>query len=344
MKFQWKQSFTFVIIALVLLVAVFGCAEQTSGTTATTTSAPDKTIIFADAGWDSIQVHNRIAAFILEHGYGYKSDYVPGETIPLFAGLAKGDIDINMECWVENQQEAYDKAVAANEVIDLGSNFADNWQGFLVPTYMIKGDASRNIKATAPDLKSVSDLPEYWELFKDPENPSKGRFYSCIAGWECEKINETKFKAYGLDKNFAIFLPGSGAALAASMVSAYEKGAAWFGYYWAPTWILGKLDMTPIEEPAYDKKIWETTHACAYPAVNVNIIVNKKFADANPMVTEFLSKYETTTDMANKALAYMQAQKADTGTAAKWFLKEDESTWTPWVASDIAAKIKKALQ
>ena len=108
---------------------------------------------------DSIQLHNRIAAYILEQGYGYTPEYVFGDTLPLFNGLSRGDIDVDMEVWVENQQEAYDQYIANGSVVDLGSNFNDNWQGWLVPTYMIKGDATRGIQATAPNMKSVFDLP-----------------------------------------------------------------------------------------------------------------------------------------------------------------------------------------
>ena len=66
--------------------------------------AASKKLVLADVGWDSVQVHNRIAGFILKHGYGYEVEYMPGETIPLFAGTARGDIDINMEVWIANQK------------------------------------------------------------------------------------------------------------------------------------------------------------------------------------------------------------------------------------------------
>jgi len=317
-----------VLGALLLLIPFAGCAAE----------APEKgPIVFADLGWDSAQVHNRIAAFILENGYGYpKSEMIPGETIALFQGLARGDIDVNMECWVENQQEAYDKAIAAGDVVDLGSNFPDNWQGWLVPTYMIEnGDLPKGV--------SVDDLPKYWELFKDPEDPTKGRFVNSVPGWECTGINTEKLKVYGLDEYFTDFIAGSDAALSGSMAGAYEKGEPWFGYYWSPTWVLGKLDMTPIEEPPFDEEIWETTHACAYPANKVNIVVNAGFLDGAPDVVEFLKKYETTAAMANKALAYMQETKASTEEAAIYFLQEYESVWTKWVPSDIADKVKAAL-
>jgi len=304
--------------------------------------AKDK-LVFSDLSWGSAQVHNRIAAFILEHGYGYGIDYIAGDTIPMFAGLVRGDIDITMEIWVDNQQPAYDNAIAAGKVVDLGANFPDSWQGWLVPTYMIKGDPARGIKATTPDLKSVYDLPKYKDVFKDPEDPGKGVFYSCIAGWGCEKINEDKFAAYELNDTFNLFLPGSGAALVASMVGAYKKGQPWVGYYWAPTWVLGSYDMTPLEEPAYDKAIFESTAKSAYPAVSVNIAVNSSMLKKAPEVVEFLKKYETTQTIANKFLAYMKDKEASTQDAAEWFLKEYESLWTGWVSADVAAKVKKAL-
>ena len=317
-----------VLGALLVLTSVAGCGDK----------APTEPVVFADLGWDSALVHNQIAGFILENGYGYPpSEYVPGETIPLFTGLERGDIDVEMECWVENQQEAYDKAIAAETIVDLGDNFWDNWQGWLVPTYMIeRGDIPADI--------SVDDMPQYWELFKDPEDKSKGRFYSCIAGWECEKINEAKFTAYGLDESYNVFLPGSGAALLASMVAAYEKEEAWFGYYWAPTPALGKYDMTPVKEQAYNDATWNDNYGCDYPATKVNILVSKGFHDsADSEVIDFLTKYGTTTVHNNKVLAYILDTGASYEEAAIYFLEQFEDVWTSWVSDDVAKKVKDAL-
>jgi len=249
-----------------------------------------------------------------------------------------------MELWVDNSREAYDKAIKAGQVIDLGSNFPDSWQGWMVPTYVIKGDPKRGIKPVAPDLRSIEDLPKYWKLFKDPEDPSKGIFYSCIPGWECEKINEKKFKSYGLDKHYNILPPGSYAALVGSLAAAIKRGKPWFGYHWAPTWPLGRFDMTPIEEPPFDKKVWDENFACAYPSVRVNIVVNTSLLKKAPEVVEFLKKYETTQAMANKFLAYMEEKKADKEAGALWFLKNYEELWTTWVPADVAKKVKAAMK
>lgn len=300
-------------------------------------------IVFADLSWDSIQVHNRIAGFIIKHGLGYEPEYVAAETVLGVTGVMMGDIDVDMESWTENIQEVYDKGIRQGKLIDLGPCFPDSWQGWLVPTYMIKGDPERGIKPSAPGLKSVYDMPKYWKLFQDPETPDKGRFYNCIAGWACAKYNEQRLKAYGLDKYYTNFIPGSDAALSGSMMAAYKKGNAWFGYYWAPTWVLGKLDMTPLEEPPYDPAVWESTKGCGWAPTQVNILINHKLPQKAPDVVAFLKKYETNQKMNNKFLAYMQDTKAKTDEAAVWFLKNYEPVWTQWVSDEVAAKVKAAL-
>ena len=317
-----------------LVLPVMGC----------TPGAETETIVFGDLQWDSALVNNRIAAFILEHGYGYTDiEYIPGDTVTIFQGLVRGDVHINMEVWVENQQEAFDEATAAGDIIDLGTNFDDNWQGWLVPRYVVEGDTERGIEPVAPNLRSVLDLPQYWELFRDPEAPSKGRFVNGIPGWEATSINSDKLVAYGLDEYFTDFVAGSDAALSGSMAAAYERGEPWFGYYWAPTWVLGKYDMLALEEPLFDEDLWTTTRACAYPSNNVNVAVNAEFAERNPEVVEFLRNYRTQTAQHNVVLAYLDEQNATHEEAAMHYLRVYEDSWTQWVSSDVAAAVKAAL-
>jgi glycine betaine/proline transport system substrate-binding protein len=268
-KGLWRYGIVIAAGIALLVGSLAGCTPESR-----------ETVIFADLSWDSAQVNNRIAAFILTHGYGYDDiEYVPGDTITILQGLRRGDVHVNMEVWVENQQEPYDEALAAGDVIDLGNNFGDNWQGWLVRRYMIEGDGSRGILASTPDLRSVFDMPDYWELFKDPEDSTKGRFINSIPGWECTEDNSQKLVTYGLDQYYTDFITGSDAALSGSMAAAYQRGEPWFGYYWAPTWVLGKFDMYPLEEPPFDADVWKANRGCAYPSNNVNVAVNAEFAE-----------------------------------------------------------------
>jgi glycine betaine/proline transport system substrate-binding protein len=62
-----------------------------------------------------------------------------------------------------------------------------------------------------------------------------------------------------------------------------------------------------------------------------------------PEVVEFLKNYETSSELTNKMLAYMQENDAEADETAKWFLQEYEDLWTKWLPEDIASKVKEAL-
>jgi glycine betaine/proline transport system substrate-binding protein len=313
----------------------------------------DEPITFADYGWDSALALNRIAQFILEEGYGYETDTVPGETIPLFEGLRRGDIQVSMEIWVDQQPE-WQGAVDDGTLLDHGTSFGESIQGWFVPTYVIEGDDDRGIEPMAPDLQHVDDLPDYWELFQDPEDRNKGRFYDCIAGWECEKVNEAKFYSYGLDETYNRFLPGSGAALDTSLVAAYERGEPWLGYYWGPSWIFGQLDLTMLDEPEYTEECWDEVieaadagqvpdEACAYPAVPVHISTNSEFAEQAPDVIEFLESFNLTMDDVSEILLYMADEDEEAEGGAQWFLRERTDLWHDWVPDEVIERVEAAL-
>lgn len=337
-----------VLVLLIFGLTMTGCGGSEDATSENGTSTEQKEqLVMADVTWESVNVHNRIVGFILEHGYGYpEPQYTFGETLPLLQGMSMGDIDITMELWVDNYQDAWNETLEGGTVIELGSNFPDAPQGWYVPTYMIEGDSERDIEPMAPDLKSVSDLSRYWELFKDPEVPTKGRFHNSPPGWAVTDINEAKIKSYDLDETFNIFSTGSDTALATSMVTAYNKGEAWVGYYWEPTWIMGQLDMTMLEEPAYDPETYNDANnrSCEYPPAKVLKGVHKDLKDKAPEAFELVSNYETTLEQNNDFLCYMEENNTKEGDAAIYFLKEYPDTWKAWIPEDIAQKVEQALE
>ncbi|PTX61332.1 glycine betaine/proline transport system substrate-binding protein [Melghirimyces profundicolus] len=342
MKFlsgKWLKKGAFIFMSVLLILSLAACAAPPE-----TKEGKDRPIVFADPGWDSIRFHNSVAQTIIERGYGYKTDVIPGSTPNTLTGLEQGDIQVLMEVWTGNIKEQWEKMLDSGNVIKVSTNFDDNRQGFYVPTYVIKGDKERGIKPMAPDLESVQDLARYKDLFKDPETPGKGRIVGSPSGWAVDKILEEKVKTYGLDKEFTYFRPGSDAALSSSLTKAYKNGDPWVGYYWEPTWIMGQYDMTLLKEPDYDKKKWEEGYGTEFPVEPVEVAVHKSLPDRAPEVNDFLKKYQTSTELTNEALAYMQKNKADADQTAQWFLKEHEEVWTPWVSEDAAKKVKEFLK
>ncbi len=311
------------------------------------------TIIFGEQDWDSAQVNNAIARFVLEEGFGCTTDIIPGSTVPMQQGLIRDDIDVLTEIWMDNPPEFLPEALESGQVVDMGVIFDDGQQGFFVPRYVIEGDPERGIEPMAPDLVTVQDIAKYADLFQDPEQPDKGRFYNCIIGWVCEGINNAKLRAYGLDDHFVSFPPGTGVALASSMESAYLQGEPWFGYYWGPTWVLGKLDMVMLEEPEYTDECWDhlmnnledPEQACAYPASVVHVGLSDAFAGAaSDDILAFFENLELSSALVSRALAYMEDNDALPQEAAMHFLETNEDLWAQWVPSDVAESVRAALR
>ena len=130
--------------------------------------------------WDSAQVHNHIAGTILQAGFGCDYTEAPGETPPLTVQLVDGDIDANMGSWIRTAPPILEAAAAVGDVVDLGLNSRAVEHSFLVPRYVIKSDAGRGIEPLAADLRSIDDLPAHAAVFRNPEQPDKGRFHNCI--------------------------------------------------------------------------------------------------------------------------------------------------------------------
>ena len=125
--------------------------------------------VFAGGNWDSCQFVNTIVRFIIESGYGYPTYSEYGSTIPLFQRIRRGDVHVFLEGWLPNIVELYDKAIAENQIADVGLLYGDAIQGWFVPRYVIEGDSKREIKPIASDLESVNDLERYRTIFASME-------------------------------------------------------------------------------------------------------------------------------------------------------------------------------
>ena len=305
----------------------------------------DRAIVFAGLDWNSDRINNHIAGRILQDGFGCKFEDTPGSTVPLIQGLVRGEIDIFMEVWVNSVPDTYREAITTGDVVDLGLNMSAVEHSFLVPRYVIEGDATRGIQPMAPDLHAVADLPRYSSVFQDSEQPGQGLYHNCIVGWQCEQINTDKLATYGLDVSFTNFRPENVAELHTSLSTAYERGDPWLGYYWGPAWVLGSFDMVAITEPEYSDDCWvDGNRGCAFPTSPVNVAISKGFSElaAEPML-DFLRAYEMDQLLMSDLLAYMRDENTDAANVARYFLSSKSDVWTKWVSDEVADRIKASL-
>ena len=334
------------IVAIALSLAL-----ATPATAADPSCETDKPIVFGGLDWDSNAFHTAVARHVIRDGFGCETDVIPGATIPLHAGLARGDIDVLMEVWPGSNPPTWKEGISKGTLVSLGVNVPDAVQAWFVPRYLVEGD-----DAPAKGLKSVDQLAQFKDIFRDPEEPSKGRFYNCIAGWECEIMNTKKLHAYGLTEHYTNFRPGTGAALSAAIDSSIRRKRPILFYYWGPTWLLGKIeeDVVRLEEPAYNEAKWNALRAekdpaaakdaTAYPVVRIDIGARKDFVDRAPKVAAFLKAYTTSDAIVSAALSRMQENGGTADDAARTFLQENEKIWRDWVPREVAEHVTAKLR
>ena len=311
-----------------------------------------KPVKFAAATWESAQFYTELARFIVENGYQCNTEVITGSKNVTEAALVSGDLEVWMEQW-QGQNVITKKGEEDGKVKLIGDLLQGGTvEGWFVPDYVVNGDPERDIAPIAPELAAITDLKNYKELFTDPENPKKARFLNCPTGWECEKTNSQKIKAYGLSEDFVNFRPGTGGALIAEVSSAVKRGKPVVFYYWSPSALLGMYDFYQLAEPGFNDECWQTLfnttvdEACgsAYPSTKLVSGVSIDFYNQAPEVIDFLTKLSIPAPTLNSSIAKLSDKQLGVEDIVKQFLSDNQSMWQSWVANnDVARRVANSL-
>jgi glycine betaine/proline transport system substrate-binding protein len=304
-------------------------------------------VSIADMNWNSATLIANLDRFILEHGYGCDAELIPGDTMPTGTSMIeKGQPDVAPELWSNALKDALDKGVAEKRLRFAGKSLVDGGEeGFWVPAYLVE---------KYPEIATIEGVKKHAKLFEHPEDPDHGAFYSCPAGWNCQISAGNLFRAMDLEEaGFAIIDPGSSAGLSGSIAKAYEREEAWFGYYWAPTAVLGKYNMVKVDfGSGFDETEFvncttnpdcEDPKATMYPPSPVHTITTEEFATRAPEAYQYFAQRGFTNADMNQLLAWMEDNQADGEETMFHFLEDYPQIWTQWVPEEIANKVKQAL-
>ena len=297
------------------------------------------TVVFANMNWDSVQLQNRIARYIVENGYDYPTNLVSGSSATMLQGLRDGDIDVAMEIWLPNQSLIWNEALATGKVLSLGTSLGSDWQSaFVIPAYL---------QEQYPGLDSVEDLKDsqYKRLFATANSGGKARLVSCVVGWACEAVNRAQIEGYGLADHIHIVNPRSETDLHNSIYDAYESQEPWLGFQWGTSDPALLLDLARLEEPEYSDECWRTTQACAHEDDTILIGANSDLPAQARGVVEFLRQWDFEVDPHLKNVAKWQESSlnASIEDAAQYWLENNVDTWSNWVTPEASAGILAAV-
>ena len=342
MKFLWEKSMKKILttaISAITLALTSNLAVASCGS-----------ITMADMNWPSATLMANVDKIILEEGYGCEIELVAGATTTTFASMnEKGQPDVAAELWINAVREPLFAAMDEGRLHSARKMpITDLGEGWWVPSYTLEKN---------PGIKTVLDILERPDLFPAKEDPSKGEFIGCPAGWGCQLSNINLFRAFEMEKKGWVLIdPGSQAGLDASMAKAVERGDNWFGYYWAPTAPVGRFGMKMMDfgvpfagADNWDGCIAKAEQDCADPKPSswtqseVHTVVTTNFKDQASTAMDYFSKRIYPGDVMGKMLVYMDDNQAQGIDAAIEFLEKYEDVWTTWVSSEVASKVKSSL-
>lgn len=292
-------------VAASLALATAACGSGASGSGSDT--AADKTItIGAVPGWTDQTGTAYLLANVLEAN-GYDVDIKKlSDNAPVYAGMAKGDIDIMGSSWLERTQAAYWKQYG-KDLDDLGTFYEGAKLFFAVPTYS--------------KITSMTELPDHADELG-------GKVYGIEPGAGLMKLSQDQaFPDYGLDKDYQL-VSSSTSAMLTQLKKATDAKKDVVVTLWTPFWANQAFPVRPLDDPK----------GAFGAAEDLHTIANKEFAEAHPEVADMIAhfklddeQYGTLEDtIVNK---FGDGQEAEA--VAAW-LKEN-----PDYASTLASYLKK---
>ena len=330
--------------AAIASAAIFGLAGQASA------DGHCGSLTMAEMNWASAELMANVDKIILEAGYGCEVELVAGATMPTFTSMnEKGEPDVAGELWINAVREPLFQAMDEGRLMSaVEGPITQLGEGWWVPPHTAKAHPE-----IVTDIDALLARPD---LFPHPEDPSKGAFVGCPAGWGCQLANNNLYRAFEMEKKGWLLVdPGSAAGLDGSMAKAAERGENWFGYYWSPTAMIGKYSMVPVDMGSWggsenwDGCIVKPEQDCAAPKPSswteseVHTVITADLADRAGPAVDYLQKRVFPGPIMNGMLVYMANEQAGGADAAIEFLIQHEGIWSDWVSAEAKAKIKAAL-
>ncbi|MBT3558510.1 MAG: hypothetical protein HN644_11765 [Rhodospirillales bacterium] len=287
-------------------------------------------LIAPEADWTGGQVTCKILEIILEEEMGYKVKRIVMPSGPgVSAGMQAGDLDFACESWPSYSPDKSKNIVewgGDGSIVKLGDAGIVGGTGYYVPRYLVEG-----ADALAPDLKKITDLNNYVDLFKTIESGDKGRFMGCpVAAWACE--DAARLEAQGLADNFMPVELGSETAHWAEMQAAYKRGEPFVFYAWEPHWIHAAQDMVKLEQLPFDADNylatgWESDITFNYGRPGM--------LTEHPAASQLIINSNLSNLQQSGMIYAIDVEGRDVGEVVEEWMASHEDVWKAWIPANM---------
>lgn len=257
--------------------------------------AQEKAVKIGWTAWADAEAITHVAKNILETRMGYKVDLVMTDIALQFQGIAKGQLDMMMMCWLPVTHKAYYDKVK-DELVDLGIVYDGAKIGWAVPEYV-----------PVSAVKSFPDLnkPEVKAKLKNQIqgiDPGAG-----MMGISKKAIAEYPLTGYEL-------LTASDAAMNVALDRAVARNEWIVVLTWTPHWMHSKHKLRYLDDPKNFFGGAEDVHALGRKGLDkdhaavVKLIKNMKMPLAELQGIMFKASQKSTSE--KEAAAWVKANPA----------------------------------
>ncbi|MCP1662076.1 glycine betaine/proline transport system substrate-binding protein [Methanocalculus sp. AMF5] len=274
------------LLASALLVA--GCVDEPT--------EPAKEISIGYVTWDCAIASTHVMKEVFEEA-GYRVTLVAVDAGPLYAGLARGDIDFTTTAWLPHTHSMY-----WEEYGDRLDYVQDN----------IPGDA--RIGLVVPQYVTIDSIEEMNEAADNFE----GNIIGIEPGAGIMSATEDAIVEYDLDYEL---VASSSAGMAAELRSAYGREEWIVVTGWAPHWKFGRFDLKFLDDP---KGVYGE-------AEDVVTIARQNLATDDPEAYAILERFEWTAVDIAEVMTSIEDGVPDDEAARAW-ISANPDTVAYWIS------------
>jgi glycine betaine/proline transport system substrate-binding protein len=220
-----------------------------------------------------------------------------------YDAMEAGSIDLIVEDWGGGRWADW---VTKGAVFELGSNGNVGEIGMFVPKWMAE---------QYPDITDSANLNKYADLFVTPESKGKGAWLEGPPGYTT--IGEKMVSANSL--NYTVISTGGEQALIDAFTKGTDEKTPVLGYWWAPHYLLAKLNLVRVNFPAND---WsdpaDASGLTDYPKSDLMKLGSKKVNDSTDAFGKIVKNFSWTNDDQNAVAADIDGGMDPKEAAQKW--------------------------
>ncbi|WP_026771210.1 MULTISPECIES: glycine betaine ABC transporter substrate-binding protein [Sediminibacillus] len=293
-----KKSFITILLGVTLFLAACGeegSDENTEQQTNDESQGDKGTISIGMNNWaENVAVSNMWKIILEDKGYNVELTSV--EKAFLYEALSAGDLDIGMEIWLPNTDQAYYNKY--KDEIDWRENWYEGTDlALVVPKYM-------------EDVNSIEDLNNHKEEFDS-------QIVGIDAGASIMSLTEEVIDTYGLDYELA---SSSEPTMLTELQNNIENENPVVVTLWKPHWAFSEMDLKILEDP---QNVYGE-------AENISYAARKGLEEDQPEVVKWFDQFELNDQQLGSLMATIKEAESEEDGAQAWIDQHQEliDKWT----------------